>query len=83
MNMNITVAQTTPERTASIPKAAIKAPAKPPIKVCEEEDGIPSHQVSRFQAIAESNPAKIMGKGCSSGEVNCSCTTLEMVFATL
>ena len=45
--------------TASIPAAAMPAPAKPPINVCEEEEGMPNHQVSRFQAIAAINPAKI------------------------
>jgi hypothetical protein len=45
--------------TASKPAAAIPAPAKPPIKVCEDEEGIPNHQVNKFQAIAAINPAKI------------------------
>ena len=38
------------------------APAKPPIRVCEEEDGIPFHQVTRFQVIAAITPANIIGK---------------------
>ena len=38
------------------------APAKPPIRVCEEEDGIPFHQVTRFQVIAAITPANIMGR---------------------
>ncbi|MCY1431201.1 hypothetical protein D9M71_471640 [compost metagenome] len=33
-----------------------------PINVCEEEDGRPSHQVPRFQMIADSNKAKTMAK---------------------
>ena len=41
---------------------AIAAPAKPPIKVCEEEEGIPYHQVSKFQKIAAIKPEKITGK---------------------
>ena len=40
---------------------AIAAPAKPPISVCEEEEGIPYHQVSRFQEIAASKPENITG----------------------
>ena len=47
------------EFTALNPPAAIAAPANPPIKVWEEEEGIPSHQVSRFQAIAAISPEKI------------------------
>jgi hypothetical protein len=38
------------------------APAKPPIRVCDEELGIPYHQVSKFQNIAANNPEKITGK---------------------
>ena len=37
------------------------APANPPIRVCEEEDGIPFHQVTRFQVIAAIIPAYLMG----------------------
>ena len=36
----------------SNPACAIAAPAKPPIKVWDEEDGIPYHHVRRFQQIA-------------------------------
>ena len=38
------------------------APANPPISVWEEEDGIPYHQVNRFQVMAAINPAKITGR---------------------
>ena len=38
------------------------APKNPPIKVWEDEDGIPSHQVRRFQAIAATSPEKITSK---------------------
>ena len=41
---------------------AIAAPAKPPISVCDEEDGIPYHHVSKFQKIAAIKPEKITGK---------------------
>ena len=41
---------------------AMAAPAKPPIKVCEEEEGIPYHQVSKFQKIAANKPEKMTGK---------------------
>ena len=36
----------------SIPAALTTAPAKEPIKAWEEEEGMPYHQVMRFQAIA-------------------------------
>jgi len=81
--IKIAVAPTTPPRTASQPNAATNAPANPPISVCDDEEGIPYHQVIKFQAIAESSPAKIIGSGLAEGCVNSSCTTLAMVFATL
>ena len=31
----------------------------PPISACEDDDGTPNHQVTRFQAIAPTRPAKI------------------------
>ena len=42
------------------------APANPPIRVCEEEDGIPFHQVTRFQVIA----AHSMGLGMGINSIN-------------
>jgi hypothetical protein len=53
------------------------APANPPIKVCEEEEGIPYHQVKRFQKIAAMRPDKITGN-----VMNSFITVLLMVFAT-
>ena len=47
------------ELTAPNPPAATAAPAKPPINVCEEEEGIPNHQVSKFQQMAAISPEKI------------------------
>ena len=41
------------------PPCAIAAPANPPIRVCDDEDGIPNHQVKRFQEIAAISPEKI------------------------
>jgi len=35
------------------------APANPPINVCEDDDGIPFHQVIKFQIIAAIIPARI------------------------
>lgn len=42
------------------PAAAIAAPAKPPISVCEEEEGRPNHQVNKFHIIEAINPDKII-----------------------
>src|SRR5215218_4843847 len=45
---------------SSTPKPALAtpAPAKPPMRACEDEVGRPSHQVRRFQAMAPASPAK-------------------------
>ncbi len=60
-----------------LPACAIAAPAKPPIKVWEDDDGMPDHQVSRFQIMAAINPEK------TTLSVTHSCfTVLEMVSAT-
>src|ERR1700744_844141 len=40
------------------PTAAIVAPTMPPISACEELEGIPSSQVSRFQTMPPTRPAK-------------------------
>ena len=48
-----------PKLITSKPPCATAAPAKPPIRVCDEEDGIPNHQVNKFHAIAASIPASI------------------------
>jgi len=63
------------------PPNAKAAPAKAPINVWEEDEGIPNHQVSRFQKIAASNPAKI------TSSISCPLTTsvftvFAMVLAT-
>src|ERR1700753_41698 len=36
------------------------APITPPIKAWDEEDGIPNHQVARFQLIAPISPRRMM-----------------------
>ena len=43
--------------TALPPEAAIVAPMTPPISACEELDGMPNSQVSRFQMIPPASPA--------------------------
>ena len=61
---------------ASKPFAMMAAPAKPPISVWEEEDGIPFHQVIRFQEIAGMIPARMIGS-----VIYCSTTVFDTVFA--
>ena len=34
------------------------APTRPPIRACEDEDGMPKYQVTRFQTIAPARPAR-------------------------
>ena len=76
--INIPVCRIMPVFTELIPACAIAAPANPPIRVCEEEDGIPNHQVSRFQIMAAIMPAKISGSVIFS-----LWTVLDIVEATL
>src|SRR2546422_8830009 len=45
------------QSTPCSPDAASAAPTRPPISACDELEGRPNHQVSRFQAIAPSNAA--------------------------
>src|SRR3977135_2402414 len=44
---------------ALVPAATKVAPTTPPIRACEEDDGSPKYQVTRFQAIAPTRPAKM------------------------
>src|SRR5512138_2374104 len=44
--------------TASAPAAAKAEPTTPPISACDELDGNPRYQVTRFQKIAPTSPAK-------------------------
>lgn len=50
----ISLLATTPK-----PACATAAPAKPPMSVCDDDDGIPNHQVKRFQKVAAKSPARI------------------------
>src|SRR5580698_5551085 len=53
------------------PAWASAAPTKPPIRVWEELDGMPSHQVSRFQPMAAISPEKMTGKVIKSRPTKC------------
>src|SRR5882724_10491777 len=66
-------------RRTLTPPFTIAAPARPPIRACEEETGSPSHHVIRFQAMAPRRPPRITHRSTASG-----CTTpLPSVVATL
>src|SRR5215218_4215250 len=53
-----TLPRTPSPKTASAPAAANAAPTTPPIKACDELEGSPKYQVTRFQEIAPIRPAK-------------------------
>src|SRR5829696_6629458 len=59
------------------PALATPAPAKPPIRACDDEVGRPSHQVMKFQAMAPTSPAKMTASLTTSGS-----TILPTVLAT-
>ena len=64
--------------TASAPAATQVAPIRPPNSACDELEGSPSSQVTRFHRIAPTRPAKI-----TVGVISVSSTRpLEIVFAT-
>src|SRR3954447_12951162 len=65
--------------TASNPTAATAEPTTPPISACEELDGSPKYQVTRFQAIAPIRPAKTIVGVITSALT----TSLATVAATL
>ena len=46
------------ERSPKPAVCASAAPAKPPISACDDDDGRPHHQVSRFQTIAPISAAQ-------------------------
>ena len=63
------------------PPWAIAAPANPPINVWDDDEGIPNHQVSRFQEIAAINPEKITTIMFDWGIISL-CTVFATVSAT-
>lgn len=64
--------------TAPMPAEAMVAPIRPPMRACEELEGSPTSQVSRFQRIAPTRAAKM-----TSGRMPLSSTRpLEIVLAT-
>ena len=63
---------------AADPLATSVAPTTPPIRACDELDGSPRYQVTRFQVIAPISPAKTMLSVIALG----STTPLAIVVAT-
>ena len=57
MNTRVLI-QAPPHTIAWIPTRATAAPAYPPIKAWDDEEGIPKYQVIRFQVIAPSSPPR-------------------------
>ena len=45
--------------TALNPALAMPAPSSPPTSACELDDGMPAHQVTRFQMMAPTSAPKI------------------------
>src|SRR5215218_1524910 len=73
-----TLLNTVANRIASEPAATHVAPMSPPNSACDELDGNPRNQVTRFQVIAPTRPAKI-----TTGVITASLTIPpEMVLAT-
>src|ERR1044072_7969373 len=73
-----TFSMTLPKCTASVPDATQVAPIRPPNSACDELDGSPAYQVTRFQTIAPISPPKI-----TAGLILVSSTMPpEIVFAT-
>ena len=76
--INKTTLRISPLSMTPKPACATAAPAKPPIKVCDEEEGIPNHQVSKFQKVAASKPERITQRSMALLS-----TVLATVFQTL
>lgn len=79
IKMNATIFSTPAVITDPKPEFATAAPTRPPTRVCEELDGNPHHQVSRFQVIAAIRAAAITVRLITSG----STTPFPIVVATL
>lgn len=60
------------------PELATAAPTRPPTRVWEELEGRPSHQVTRFQAMAATKAEAITVRFITSGLI----TPLPIVVAT-
>jgi hypothetical protein len=52
----MTTLSSTPDHF-TVPAEAIAAPTRPPMSACDDEDGIPKYQVTRFHTIAPTSAA--------------------------
>jgi len=55
--------------SAPSPALASAAPASPPISACEDEEGMPNHQVMTFQAIAPTSAPNTTTWSATSGSM--------------
>src|SRR3954454_22478 len=76
--MAITVLDNPLQTTAERPALATPAPNKPPINACDEDDGMPSAHVTRFQTMAPTSAAKITWASTIAGSM----MPVPMVWAT-
>ena len=76
--MNTPILDRPLETTDPKPDLATAAPTMPPTRAWDDELGSPRYQVSMFQAMAPTRPAKITPTESTS----CSTTPLAMVLAT-
>jgi hypothetical protein len=60
----------TPHQTTATPPALVMpAPRSPPISACEDDDGMPPHQVITFQAMAPIKAPKITRASITSADM--------------
>jgi hypothetical protein len=78
MKIKTIILMTDDANTAVNPALVMAAPTSPPIIVCEELDGIPNHQVARFQIMAAVKPLPITVRSTTYGSI----IPFPMVFAT-
>ena len=75
----MTTVETTPfQMTPLVPTAASMAPTMPPMSACDELEGMPSSQVSRFQTMPPTSPANTSSRVTRPASTN----PLAMVAAT-
>src|SRR5689334_16762329 len=66
----------------TVSPAARPAPTRPPIKACEEDDGRPKYQVTRFQVMAPTSAEKTTTIPDVLSSSDASRIPLPTVFAT-
>lgn len=66
------------QTAAEMPALAMPPPTRPPISACEDEDGMPSAQVTRFQTMAPTSAAKMTWASTIAGSM----MPVPMVWAT-